>query len=555
MRDVVASAMLGRVGDERIERLRRAAAQGDTDAEARHACERWRRAGERPTTATWARVVRRAGSAAWTPAALSDARLRALTQDLARLEHVDAGLAARAVAFVRAGVDDGLLAHLASRAQAAAAQLSLKTGLGFAGAARAVFAVGDAPPAFLLRLGVLYDACQARAAWRQLPAELGWFELLLWEASAARPFVSGHLDHPTRLSAPEFEAALRLARLSPRWLVRVAVTNVVERPHDTLAAVLASMGGFGAALGRSRRAVLRGLTAHDAEGRARVFDLLARSGADPGPWTAELVRAATQDGAAAVRRAATPLVRALGERAREPLRALAAARRSKKLRALVAALLEELPAARPDAAPRGDARAALRVAVPGMNDAALDAFLEAPSDPARLVALGRPFARAGGAAGDLVAAAEALALAGVDPDALGAVALDARTTFRAFSAERWTGAPAYYAARPHLLLAALRELPAAVGSWRTSLLAELAAVLDQLEPLPEPLVEPLLALALGASKKDRAMARARLARLPGLRKRVAREAASSRATVRAQATAWLAELPVRAPRRTRPGSR
>lgn len=538
------------MADERIERLRRAAAQGDVDAQARAAYERWRLApSSAMTSAAWSRVIARVGAAAWTPAVLSGAQLRALETDLAPLDGLRSGHASSAVAFVLTGHDDGVLFALASDATRADEALKLKTSRGRT-APRDVFLAGEpASAAFLLRLGTIYDAARAETAWRPrlLAPALGWLESLVWEAGAASNLYSMHrLEEPMRISILDLETALRLGGFHTGWVVRLGMLRL-EHGHDMLLATLLSARGFGEALQRHAGLLRRGFVMKDAETRARAFELIARGGADPGPWADAIVRAAAQDGAGVVRRAAAPLVKALGDRAREPLTAQAASSRSKKLKAAVAALVADLPAAvpeRPRARGRAaEARAALRDGFPQATDAELDALLATPEGRDALFALGRPFERREG--GDLVLAADALARAGIDPDGIGALALDARgSTFRPFSAQRWTRATEYYATRTPLIVSALRGLPAAVGSWRRELLAELAAVLDALDPLPAALLEPLIALALGHVKGDRAMARARLARVPGIRAHVeAARDATKKKGVREQAEAWLAELP------------
>lgn len=625
--------------DERLRRLRRDAAKGDAEAAARLAYERWRLGDAPPSVPGWERVVRRAGAAAWTPAALSDARLRALEEDLAPL----GALAPRAVAFVRAGEDEGLLAAVAALEARTRDALRLKRPGGRRlgeQVPRPVFLAGELAPApFLLRLGVLYDAALPATRDRKLPRALGWLEALLWECAHEHPTTSGGRRAPPRLGVAEIEAALTLARARPWWPVAVAVLE----GWPTLSTIVRAMGGFAAALERFPRPVRRALsrTAHD---RACALDVIERGGVDPGPWTDAIVRAATADDLAFVRHRATPVVRALGERAVEPLRAVlrdggAASRlhaatflwdiagdgarevlaevaksdRSEKVRRGVAALL----AGPPRLGLRSPARAQpAAIAVPGPTArAAFDqafgtataelrdrcwALVAQPApwtslpeaslaghhprvrvrgpllelgrqpdlDLAHLVriawltggltgwdqgaarsgacgralgylethrtALGRPL--------ELHLVVRALEAAALDADLLGLLALSRATLDRPFSATRWTGVHAYYTGRPHLVAQALRSLSGLMGTHRTTLLDELAAVLAALDPLPEPVVDALLEVALGTAKRDRAMARSRLARAPGIAERVAAELESTRPSVRKQAAEWLAEL-------------
>jgi hypothetical protein len=325
------------VTDERLSGLGRRAAQGDVDAQARAAYERWRLApGE--TTRAWARVIARAGAAAWTPAILDAARLAALEADLAPLEKVTPGLAARAVGFALTGRDEGLLAGLRPDD---GKRLALKLSPGTVRSRpRRVFAPGAPFPApFLLRLGALYAACAGARAPRLLPWPLDWLEALLWESAEGHPRSHGGITREGPwLAVADLEGALTLARCRAWWPVRVALHK-----SSWLAVVVRGMNPADAVT-RAPHVVARALRDADPHARAVAIHIIVSTKVDPTPWLDAVVRlAVAPKGPSFLRARAVGCVTGAGERARAPLLAVGAASRSRKVKEAVARLVTDLP--------------------------------------------------------------------------------------------------------------------------------------------------------------------------------------------------------------------
>ncbi|MGE0712680.1 MAG: hypothetical protein AB7N76_09120 [Planctomycetota bacterium] len=144
---------------------------------------------------------------------------------------------------------------------------------------------------------------------------------------------------------------------------------------------------------------------------------------------------------------------------------------------------------------------------------------------------------------DLEELAGACAAAALDPRALGRLALEPRAFLRPFSAQEGWEVAAYYARDPQPLVEALGSgLSAAVGSWGSSLLSELDAVLAACDPLPAAVIPPLLSLSLGGHKRGRELAQRALDRAgpPDLDDRLLTSLASRRQDERIEAARWLA---------------
>ncbi len=362
------------MADERLERLRRAAVGGDAEAHMRLRWERWRRSPV-ATTLAWARVIQRAGAEAWWPAALTPARAAALAEDLAPLDEVEAGLAARAIAFVTSGDDPGALATLAATEGRAGARLRLKgwTARAPLGAPRPALLVDEpAPGPFLLRLGMAWVAAlPADEPW-VVPRAVAWLESVLWESSDGHRHVSGGgaLRLRPLVRYEDLEAALRLARCRPWWPWCLAVDSM-----STPGKVVAGSVGGADALRRWPQALGHVLRVGTPYRRWHaLITLRASGGPELSPWASPLVEAAMGPpfagrkdavetdfddaiagaGAAALpalrrrltardpiarQRAASLLWRVGGEGERALLEPLARADRSTKVRALVLGLL------------------------------------------------------------------------------------------------------------------------------------------------------------------------------------------------------------------------
>ena len=151
-------------------------------------------------------------------------------------------------------------------------------------------------------------------------------------------------------------------------------------------------------------------------------------------------------------------------------------------------------------------------------------------------------ARGGDAAVELSAAEAALRAAGLPARAIGAAAFYPRLPSRGFlRAGEWLGWAAFAARHPETLVRAVEGLPAAVGSWRTSLHAALRYVLTQVGEPPPAARGALVRAALSKAKGDRATLQPFL-RGPEVQAAVVAALEDGKQHVRAAAAEWLVEL-------------
>jgi hypothetical protein len=207
-------------------------------------------------------------------------RLKLLEADLVRLEKAGRGLGHGAFQYVAGGEDPEILLRLAASGEAGKALLLESAGR------RAFFEQrtgGDG--AVLYRLGEVYAAAWTAGGplrdrlWPHLPDRLRWLEVLLRAAfEIASPHYSGRKSQQLALIAADFEAALAAAGEEPDWLVSAILFHEPPYGYSYFGQeYLQQLGGLGDAFARHAGTVLAALDHPQAQHRAHVVGLLART--------------------------------------------------------------------------------------------------------------------------------------------------------------------------------------------------------------------------------------------------------------------------------------